>query len=120
MSKEAADKYLPKPIQLRDYGISKTIGKGEFSIVKLAKTGQNNKFFAMKKIKKCDMIKLGIVNHVRNEIKALSAADNMYIQKYQGFGMDNKYIYIATELLTGGSFADYLRNEVKLNEDKAK
>ena len=34
--------------------------------------------------------------------------------------MDNKYIYIATELLTGGSFADYLKNEVKLNEEKAK
>ena len=49
MSKES-EKYLPKPIQLRDYEISKTIGKGEFSTVKLAKTGQNNKFFAMKKI----------------------------------------------------------------------
>ena len=113
MSKES-EKYLPKPIQLRDYEISKTIGKGEFSTVKLAKTGQNNKFFAMKKIKK------DIVNLVRNEIKSLSIADNLYIQKYQGFSMDNKYIYIATELLTGGSFADYLKNEVKLNEEKAK
>ena len=95
---------------MRDYEISKTIGKGQFSIVKLAKTGQNNKFFAMK----------GIVNLVRNEIKTLSLADNLYIQKYQGFMMDNKYIYIATELLTGGSFADLLKNEVKFNEDKAK
>ena len=119
-AKEAAEKYLPKPIQLRDYEITKTIGVGEFSIVKLAKTGQNNKFYAMKKIKKADMIKKGIVNHVRNEIKSLSLADNLYIQKYQGFGMDNKYLYIATELLTGGSFADYLKNEIKLNEEKAK
>ena len=119
MSKES-EKYLPKPVQLRDYEISKTIGKGQFSIVKLSKTGQNNKFFAMKKIKKVDMIKKGIVNLVRNEIKSLSLADNLYIQKYQGFSMDNKYIYIATELLTGGSFADYLKNEVKLPEDKAK
>ena len=119
MSKES-EKYLPKPVQLRDYEISKTIGKGEFSIVKLSKTGQNNKFFAMKKIKKADMIKKEIDNLVRNEIKSLSLADNLYIQKYQGFSMDNKYIYIATELLTGGSFADYLKNEVKLPEDKAK
>ena len=119
MSKES-EKYLPKPVQLRDYEISKTIGKGQFSIIKLSKTGQNNKFFAMKKIKKADMIKKGIVNLVRNEIKSLSLADNLYIQKYQGFSMDNKYIYIATELLTGGSFADYLKNEVKLPEDKAK
>ena len=119
MSKES-EKYLPKPVQLRDYEISKTIGKGQFSIIKLSETGQNNKFFAMKKIKKAEMIKKGIVNLVRNEIKSLSLADNLYIQKYQGFSMDNKYIYIATELLTGGSFADYLKNEVKLPEDKAK
>ena len=51
MSKEQAEKYLPKPIAMRDYEITKTIGKGEFSIVKLAKTSQNNKFYAMKKIK---------------------------------------------------------------------
>ena len=56
MSKEA-EKYLPKPLVMREYEISKTIGQGEFSIVKLAKTGQNNKFYAMKKIKKCDWTK---------------------------------------------------------------
>jgi len=50
----------------------------------------------------------------------LSLADNIYIQKYQGFMMDNKYVYIATELLTGGSFADLLRSEGKFNEEKAK
>ena len=120
MSGKEAEKYLPKPLAMRDYEITKTIGKGEFSIVKLSKTGQNNKFYAMKKISKAEMINTGIVNHVRNEIKTLSIADNLYIQKYQGFGMDSKYIYIATELLTGGSFADYLKNEIKLNEDKAK
>ena len=120
MSKEQAEKYLPKPIAMRDYEITKTIGKGEFSIVKLAKTSQNNKFYAMKKIKKIDMIKKGIVDHVRNEIKSLSVTDNPYIPKYQGFGMDNKYIYIVTELLTGGSFSDYLKQEIKLTEEKAR
>ena len=119
MPKES-EKYLTKPVQLRDNEISKTIGKGEFSIFKLSKNWQNNKYITMKKIKKADMIKKDIVNLVRNEIKSLSIADNLYIQKYQGFSMDNKYIYIATELLTGGSFADYLKNEVKLPEDKAK
>ena len=119
MSKEA-EKYLPKPIAMRDYEITKTIGKGEFSIVKLAKTSQNNKFYAMKKIKKKEMMNMGIVDHVRNEIKSLSVTDNLYIPKYQGFGMDNKYIYIVTELLTGGSFRDYLKQEIKLTEEKAK
>jgi hypothetical protein len=45
-------------------------------------------------MKKADMIKLGLVDHVRNEIKALTVAENIFIEKYQGFSMDDKYIYI--------------------------
>ena len=112
-AKEAADKYLPKPISIRDYEISKTIGHGEFSIVKLAKTGQNNKFYAMKKIKKSDMIKLGLVDHVKNEIKSLAAAESIFIEKYQGFALDDKYIYIASELVLGGDLSSLLKKEIK-------
>jgi len=114
MANNEASKLLPKPINIRDYELSKTIGIGTYSIVKLSKAQQTNKFYAVKKIRKADMIKLGLVEHVRNEIKALSAAESIFIEKYQGFAMDEKYIYIATELLVGGDFSAYLRKEVKL------
>ena len=116
---DAHSKILPKPLNKRDYEMTKTIGIGSYSIVKLAKNQQSNKFFAMKKIKKDDMIKLGIVNHVWNEIKALSLADSMLIQKYQGFAMDEKYVYIATELLVGGDLNSLLRKEMKLPVSQA-
>ena len=59
------------------------------------------------------MIKLGLVEHVRNEIKALSVAESIFIEKYQGFALDDKYIYIATELVLGGDLSSLLRKEVK-------
>ena len=87
---------------------------GSHSIVKLAKAQQTNKFYAVKKIRKNDIIKLGLVDHVRNEIKALSMAESIFIEKYQGFALDDKYIYIASELVLGGDLCSLLRKEVKL------
>ena len=113
MSANDPSKTLPKTINIRDYELSKTIGIGSYSIVKLGKTQQTNKFYAVKKIKKSDMIKLGLVDHVRNEIKTLAAAESMYIEKYQGFAIDDKYIYIVGELLLGGEFSSLLRKEIK-------
>ena len=119
MSSNEASKLLPKPINLRDYELSKTIGIGTYSIVKLAKTQQTNKFYAVKKIKKTDMIKLGLVEHVRNEIKTLAAAESLFIEKYQGFGLDDKYIYIASELVLGGDLSSLLRKEIKFPINQA-
>ena len=116
---DPASKLLPKPINIRDYELSKTIGIGSYSIVKLAKTQQTNKFYAVKKIKKSDMIKLGLVDHVRNEIKALSAAESMFIEKYQGFALDDKYIYIASELVLGGDLCSLLRKDTKFSIPQA-
>ena len=113
MSSNEQSKVLPKPVNIRDYEMTKTIGIGSHSVVKLAKAQQTNKFYAVKKIKKADMIKLGLVDHVRNEIKALSVAENIFIEKYQGFSMDDKYIYIATELVLGGDLCSLLRKEGK-------
>ena len=119
MSANDASKLLPKPINVRDYELSKTIGIGTSSIVKLAKTQQTDKFYAVKKIKKTDMIKLGLVEHVRNEIKALAATENLFIEKYQGFALDDKYIYIVSELVLGGDLSSLLRKEIKFPINQA-
>ena len=112
--KEELSKFLPKPINIREYELSKTMGIGSHSIIKLAKTQQSNKFYAIKKIKKLDIMNLNLVERLWNEIKSLSLEENLYIQKYQGFAQDNKYVYIVTELVTGGSLYERLRKEIKL------
>ena len=112
-------KILPKPINIRDYEMNKTIGIGSSCIVKLGKNQQSNKFFAVKKIRKADMIKLGLVEHIYNEIKALSTAESLLIQKYQGFALDDKYVYIVSELLLGGDLHSLLRKEVKFPVNQA-
>jgi serine/threonine protein kinase len=117
--KEEFSIFLPKPLNIREYELSKTIGLGSHSIIKLGKSSQSNKFYAIKKIKKSEIIELKLVQRLWNEIKSLSLAENLYIQKYQGFALDNKYIYIITELVTGGSLYDKLRKEIKFSFSQA-
>lgn len=111
--KEDFSKVLQKPLNIREYEISKTIGIGSHSIIKLAKTQHSNKFYAIKKMKKSEIIDLGLVDRVWHEIKSLSIAESLYLVKYQGFALDDKFIYIVTELVTGGSLFDLLRKEMK-------
>ena len=108
-------KNLPKPLNIKDYEMSKIIGIGSHCVIRLAKTQQSNKFYAIKKIKKSEIIELGLVDRIWHEIKALSLSESLYIEKYQGFALDEKYIYIVTELITGGCLFDYLRNEKKFS-----
>ena len=95
--------------------MSKTIGIGSHSTIKLAKTQQSNKFYAIKKMKKNEIVELGLVDRVWHEIKSLGLPESLYLEKYQGFALDDKYIYIVTELITGGSLFDLLRKETKLS-----
>ena len=107
-------KYLPKNLNIRDYELRQTIGKGSHSIIKLSKSVQSNKFFAVKKIKKSEILSLNIKDQVHDSIMALSLCESNYIQKYQGFAMDDKFIYILSELITGGGLYSLLREEGKL------
>ena len=111
--KPEISKYLPKNLNIRDYELRQTLAKGSHSIVKFSKATQSNKFFAVKKIKKSEIISLGIKERIHDEIIALSLCESNYIQKYQGFAMDEKYIYIITELVTGGGLYHLLREEGK-------
>ena len=111
--KQETPKYLPKNLNIRDYELRQTIGKGSHSIIKLSKAAQSNKFFSVKKIKKSEIISLNMKNRIYNEILSLSLCESVFIQKYQGFAMDDKFIYILTELVTGGGLYPLLRKEGK-------
>lgn len=123
MSKNLKNKiknFEPKLLNIRDFELRQTIGKGDHSIIKLAKATQSNKFFAIKKIKKSIIISLNLKQHIEDQILSLSSCENNYIQKYHGFAMDEKFIYIITELVTGGKLYTFLREQGKLPLPQAK
>ena len=80
----------PNLLKLDDYDITELIGtgmkilliSGSFARVKLAKEKNSNKYFAIKIMKKEDLINLGQVNHIRSELKILNFVKHPFIVIY--------------------------------------
>jgi protein kinase A len=80
----------PKLLKLDDYDITELIGTGmkilfilgSFARVKLAKEKNTNKYFAVKIMKKEDLINLGQVNHTKSELKILNFVKHPFIVIY--------------------------------------
>ena len=92
---------------------------GAFGNVKLAHLKSKPEVkFAIKGMKKLDIIQSKHVDHIENEKKILEVLDHPFIVSkpflteqlsYYGFMQDDRYIYFVTELLKGGDLFTYHR-----------
>jgi serine/threonine protein kinase len=66
-------------MKLADYEVLITLVTGSFGRVKLAKNKITGKFFALKMLKKSDIVKSKQVDHVMNENQILSVINHPFI-----------------------------------------
>ena len=109
----------PKRAILSNYTFLQTLGAGSFGRVKLAKMNDTEKFYAIKILKKIDLIKLKQIDHILNEIKILTYVSHPFIIETHGFTQDDRYIYIILEFINGGELFTYLRSVIKFSLDQA-
>ena len=113
-----SSKYLRK----EDFELVKTLGTGTFARVWLAKIANrkkedNNKVFALKILRKVDVIRLKQVEHVRNERNVLaSVAGHPFITTMVASFQDNDTLYMLLDYCPGGEVFSYLRRARRFNE----
>ena len=113
-----SSKYLTKD----DFDLIKTLGTGTFArvwLVKLAnrKSKDNNKVFALKILRKVDVIRLKQVEHVRNERNVLAAvAGHPFITTMVASFQDGDTLYMLLDYCPGGEVFSYLRRARRFNE----
>ena len=91
------------------FGIS--LGEGAFGNVRVGWTKQNTKTkYAIKTMKKPEIIKSKHVDHIENEKNILEKLQHPFVLDYYGFYQDDRYIYFITELLKGGDLFTYHRS----------
>ena len=71
--------------------------------------------FAIKSMKKHEIITSKHVDHIENEKIILNKLDHPFGLKYDGFFQDDRFIYFATELLGGGDLFTYHRTVGNFN-----
>jgi len=75
----------------------------------LAKNKKSGEYFAMKRLKKADIIKLRQVDHVISENTILAEIDHPFLVGLKGFSQDSRYLFFLMSYIAGGELFTYLR-----------
>ncbi|KAM7258269.1 hypothetical protein ACFE04_014010 [Oxalis oulophora] len=103
-----------------DFELLTIIGRGAFGEVRLCREKKSGDIYAMKKLKKSDMLMKGQVEHVRAERNLLAeVASHCIVKLYYSF-QDAEYLYLIMEYLPGGDMMTLLMREDTLTEDVAR
>lgn len=96
------------------------IGRGAFGEVRLCRMKTTGEIYAMKKLKKTEMLNRGQVEHVRAERNLLAEVDSKCIVKLHYSFQDSEYLYLIMEYLPGGDMMTLLMRKETLSEDVAR
>ncbi|XP_011073555.1 serine/threonine-protein kinase tricorner isoform X1 [Sesamum indicum] len=96
------------------------IGKGAFGEVRICKEKSTGHVYAMKKLKKSEMLRRGQVEHVKAERNLLAEVDSNCIVKLYCSFQDEEYLYLIMEYLPGGDMMTLLMRKDTLTEDEAR
>jgi len=89
-------------IAAKDFTTIKVIGKGGFGEVRLVMKKDDGQVFAMKTMRKKDIIERNKVDHVKAERDLLSTVDNPWLVKLHWSFQDSRYLYLVMEYCGGG------------------
>ncbi|CDY31963.1 BnaA07g00320D [Brassica napus] len=103
-----------------DFDLLTMIGKGAFGEVRICKEKTTGQVYAMKKLKKAEMLRRGQVEHVRAERNLLAEVDSNYIVKLYCSFQDDDHLYLVMEYLPGGDMMTLLMRKDTLTEEEAK
>ncbi|CAA7013985.1 unnamed protein product [Microthlaspi erraticum] len=103
-----------------DFDLLTMIGKGAFGEVRVCREKTTGQVYAMKKLKKAEMLRRGQVEHVRAERNLLAEVDSNYIVKLYCSFQDDDHLYLVMEYLPGGDMMTLLMRKDTLSDDEAK
>jgi len=97
-----------------------TLGTGSFGRVRLVKFLQDGNFYALKILKKSEVIYLKQVEHVKTEKKLLEEISHPFIVNLLGAYQDDKTLYLMMEYIIGGEFFSHLRKAGRFPNDTSR
>ncbi|KAI8064676.1 hypothetical protein BC940DRAFT_369013 [Gongronella butleri] len=106
---------------IKDYNIIKPISKGAFGSVYLAKKRVTGDYYAIKFLKKSDMIAKNQVTNVKAERMILmSQTDSPFVTKLYYTFQSKDYLYLVLEYLNGGDCSALIKAMGRLPENWAR
>ncbi|KAH6914884.1 AGC/NDR protein kinase [Coprinopsis sp. MPI-PUGE-AT-0042] len=104
-------------IGLNDFRTVKVIGKGAFGEVRLVQKADTGKIYAMKLLKKEEMLKKDQLAHVRAERDVLAESKSDWVVSLFYSFQDPTFLYLVMEFLPGGDLMTMLIKYDTFSED---
>ncbi|GMI19006.1 hypothetical protein TeGR_g9298 [Tetraparma gracilis] len=106
--------------ELGNFELKETLGTGTFGRVRLTACNTDQKFYALKMLKKVDILRLKQVDHIKSEVRILSMIEHPFIVNMAGHFQNDAALFMVIEYVQGGELYSHLRREVRFNDEKAK
>ncbi|XP_034170202.1 serine/threonine-protein kinase 38 isoform X1 [Pangasianodon hypophthalmus] len=103
---------------LDDFESLKVIGRGAFGEVRLVQKKDTGHVYAMKILRKADMLEKEQVAHIRAERDILVQADSLWVVKMFYSFQDKQNLYLLMEFLPGGDMMTLLMKKDTLTEEE--
>ncbi|RGB43523.1 kinase-like domain-containing protein [Rhizophagus diaphanus] len=105
---------------LSDFNICRTLGTGSFGRVHLVQSKYNNRFYAMKVLKKSEVVRLKQVEHTNNEKHILEQVQHPFLVNLWGTFQDSANLYMVMDYVVGGELFSILRKNQRFPDHVAK
>lgn len=98
-----------KQFKFADLEVTRTLGTGSFGRVCLALHRPTGVYYAMKRLRKSDVVRLKQVEHTNNERSLLASVDHPFLVRMVCTFQDERHLYIILDYISGGELFSLLR-----------
>lgn len=105
---------------LTDFYIMRTLGTGSFGRVHLVRSVHNGRYYAMKVLKKHQVVKMKQVEHTNDERRMLKLVEHPFIIRMWGTFQDSKCLFMVMDYIEGGELFSLLRKSQRFPNPVAK
>mmetsp|Transcript_11281 Transcript_11281/g.22207 ORF Transcript_11281/g.22207 Transcript_11281/m.22207 type:complete len:318 (-) Transcript_11281:1696-2649(-) len=110
---------MAERLEITDFELRQTLGTGTFGRVRLGLKRSDSNFYAMKMMKKGEIIRLKQMDHIHNEVNILRKLRHPFLVEYHGLAQDEAFLCLVLELVHGGELFTFLRSVGRLDSKHA-
>ena len=94
---------------LDDFTLQRTLGTGSFGRVHLVQSKHNHRFYAVKVLKKAQVVKMKQIEHTNDERRMLNRVRHPFLITLWGTWQDSRNLYMVMDFVEGGELFSLLR-----------
>ncbi|OAX78792.1 AGC/PKA protein kinase [Emergomyces africanus] len=119
-SAQSASRQTKGKYSLEDFTLQRTLGTGSFGRVHLVQSRHNQRFYAIKVLKKAQVVKMKQVEHTNDERRMLQRVKHPFLITLWGTFQDSKNLYMVMDFVEGGELFSLLRKSQRFPNPVAK